>query len=741
VRAHVRVGHDLIRRVPALADVAEVAHSRLGVEDTARAITERLVPALVDFCLIDLIDADGNVQRLAGALDGDQQLVAAFLARPPSGAGAPASAASTVVPRTTQHIAVVDDDVRRRLSHDDEDFRLLQRLAIRSAVNVPLVARERQIGVLTLASRSAQRPIDERFAAYAETLAGRVALTIDNVRLAEELADTERQMQSILATADAGVMVRDTAGRLVFANQAAADLLKLPDAAAVRAAGSAELMALFDVYTEEGDPVALADLPGTRVLRGEPAPPPLLVRNVVRATGEERWLLNKATAITDDSGRPRMAVNLVEDVTEIKRAELAQRLLATAARQVDEAGDLTARLQTIADALVPAFADWASVDLLSPGRRIDTVAVAHRDPKMAQRGWHLRRGWPASIDSEGGIAEVIRTGRSQVLHGIDEELLSAAAVDDEHRAALQAIGLKSTMIVPLVAGGEVLGALSFVSSTSRRFDDRDLRLAEDLGRQVGVTISAARLNEAQAEIAHTLQLGLRPERLPEIEGWRAATVYRPAGELNEAGGDFFDALRCGNRWAIVIGDVVGKGAEAAAITALVRHTLAATLTAGHDVPMALSVLNERLRERSDRLPLLCTLATVVLSSESDEVTVYCAGHPLPLLDHDGELTAIGRPSPILGSDDVVHLDAVTATIAPGDRLLLYTDGVLDALGPRERYGEHRLRETLLAHRGAGDDPPEAVLHSVEMFLAGAQTDDIAIVGLTRMPVAAAASPS
>jgi PAS domain S-box-containing protein len=722
------------RRMRVLADVATAAHGDLDVPRLAQAIADLLVPRLVDVCVIDIAAGDGQIRRLAGALNGPPELLAAFLRRPPSPASARGSSASAVLPATTQHLPVIDDDVRRALAHDEEDFRLLQRLDVDSAVIVPLRARERAIGALILATRSPRARIVHGDVEYAETLAGRVALALDNAALSAELASTERQLQTILATIDAGIMVRHSDGRLIYANQAAADLLKLPDAEAIKTLPSRALMDLFDVYTEEGDAVSLRDLPGTRVLAGERNPTPMIVRNVVKATGEERWLLNKASAVADDDGRVVMAVNLVEDVTETKRAEIAQRLLAETARQAAQATDLAATLQAIAEAAVPA--DWAGVDLVDAVGHITTVAVAHRDADKVRLGWRLRTIWPVRLSDEGGIGAVIRNGQPELLHEITDDMLVAGALDGEHLEVLRAIGLNSAMIVPVPAGGRILGALSFVSSTSRRFDERDLQLAGDLGRQAAVFITNAQLAAEQAHIAHTLQAGLIPDALPPLEGWRASTVYRAAGRANEAGGDFYDVVTFDRGWTALIGDVVGKGPEAAALTALARHTVAAIIQSTGDDAQALGVLNRRLRQNNADFRNLCTIALVTVTG-GDHATIYAAGHPLPILIRDGIARPVGQTSPMLGVVDDLQLRSTEVDLAPGDQLLLYTDGVLDAIGDHDRFGESRLLDAVQALAGGeGLDLAADLIAVLDGFCVGEQSDDIAIVSLTAAAVGA-----
>jgi GAF domain-containing protein len=545
----------------------------------------------------------------------------------------------------------------------------------------------------------------------------------------QRLAGADRELQAIVGAVEVAIMVRDGTGVLIYSNQAAADLLRLPDPEAVMAATSQELMDRFEVYTEDGAPIALDDLPGTRVLRGEPNPAPLLVRNIVKATGEERWLLNSAKAIGPDVGRPVMAVNLIEDLTETKRAELAQRLLAQAARRGTEPGEVAVMLQAIAEAAVPGFADWAGVDLLEDGRAVRTVAIAHPDPEMVRLGWRLRTEWPVDLETPGGIAAVVRTGRPQLVEEISDEMLEQTALDQAHLDVLRAIGLKSTMIVPLVAGTEVLGALSYVSSTARRFTRRDLDLACDLGRQLGVSVKNAQLNEERARIAQTLQASLLPEAIPKIPGWRISGVYRAAGAQNIVGGDFYDFVAFDGGWAVIIGDVVGKGAPAAALTALVRHTTAAMIESTGDPAAAMDLANRRLCERAADSLDPCTAAVVAITS--DTAVICSAGHPLPLLRRSGDVIPLGRTSPMLGVDARSKYTTTCEKILPGDRLVLYTDGVTDAPGHSDRFGEERLIEAIRTLDLEGIEIADAILAAVDRFLATTQPDDIAVISMVR----------
>jgi serine phosphatase RsbU (regulator of sigma subunit) len=320
---------------------------------------------------------------------------------------------------------------------------------------------------------------------------------------------------------------------------------------------------------------------------------------------------------------------------------------------------------------------------------------------------------------------------------ITDEMLVLGAQDEEHLRVLRAVGLESTMITPIRAGDRILGALSFVSSTSRRFDARDVELACDIGRQLGVIIRNEQLHAEQAHIARTLQAGLIPQSLPEVPGWEVSSAYRAAGLGNEVGGDFYDLVRYEGGAAAIVGDVLGKGAEAAALTALARHTVAAIVESTGDIPHALRVLNRRLRERDDDFRSLCTVAVVALSSDLS-VTVYSAGHPQPVLFGPDGVREVGTTSPMLGFVDDFEIAATVVDVGPGDRLVVYTDGVLDAVGRDGRFGEHGLAEAL---RALGDGQPAAqtILAAIDRFVEGDQSDDIAILGLTRVAVAAPAT--
>ncbi len=282
-----------------------------------------------------------------------------------------------------------------------------------------------------------------------------------------------RLLTAALGQLAEAVTVHDTAGRLLYVNDAAVRLMGFGSAAELLAAPPGALMARSRVFHPDGRRVDPADLPGRRVLEGEDAAP-LLVRWITPEERELRWSLIKARALRDEHGDPVAAVNVIEDVTEVKEAELSQQLLADAARVLASSMDHRRTLEHVAELAVPQLADWCGVDVVDERGRIEQVAIAHADPERVRWGRELRQRYPVDPAHGSGIARVIRTGEVELVQDITDDLLAAAAQDAGHLELLREIGFQSVLIVPLRAGGAVTGALSLVlTGEARRFTAND----------------------------------------------------------------------------------------------------------------------------------------------------------------------------------------------------------------------------------------------------------------------------
>ena len=686
-------------RFELLAAAGEVADGTLLVESTVARLLGLVVPAFADIATLDSISSDGELRRIGSRVDAPrrrEELEAALLRRRPL-PDAPVGLPRAIVSSVSQLLPSVTDDQLRMIASSDQDFELLRALELRSALFIPLRARGRTVGALALGVGTSGRSYGEDDLRYAEILSGHLALALDNATLSQTVTGLERRLEATLTNLGEAVLVRDRDGRIVFANPAAARLLSVGSVREVTDASRGELMALFDVFDEAGRSLQLADLPSARAAHGE-VPEPLLVRNVIRSTGEERWLLNKATPVFDADGSLSLIVSVIEDLTEVKRAELAQRLLAEAGQELSSSLDYEHTLQQVAQLTVPGLADRCAVAMRGDNGALAQVALAPADVGNETLAREL----------EAGAADVMRSGlpwvRAQVI------------------------------VVPLaIADQPPIGALALAMAESgRTFGEGDLALAAELGRRAAVAVENARLYAERSQIAATLQRSLLPPDLPEIPGFRLASLYRAAGEQNEVGGDFYDAFEVPGGWMIVVGDVAGRGAEAAALTSLSRYTFHTAGKLLGDPIATLGQLNAALRERPglSLVSVCCVLLRVADGYAHADLVL--AGHPPAYHLRHGAPRPVGVFAPFLGAYEHGGWEATTIRLEPRDQLILYTDGVIDTVGRAERFGEERLAETLRPAGGAADAVRRIEAALVE-FAEGSQVDDTAVIALERWP--------
>jgi serine phosphatase RsbU (regulator of sigma subunit) len=270
-----------------------------------------------------------------------------------------------------------------------------------------------------------------------------------------------------------------------------------------------------------------------------------------------------------------------------------------------------------------------------------------------------------------------------------------------------------------------------MAESGRAFEDRDLSLIEELARRAAVAVENSRLYTERSRIATTLQQSLLPEELPQIEGFQLASLYRAAGEQNDVGGDFYDAFAIPSGWVIVVGDVTGRGPEAAALTSLARYTMRTAARLLDDPLAALGQLNIELRERSQ--PSLVTIACARLYEAADamQADVVLAGHPPPYHVQRGVARQIGNFASPLGAYEAGGWRAETIRLDPEDQLILYTDGVIDTVGRGERFGEQRLGDVLAGAEGAAD-AVRRIDRALKEFAHGPQSDDTAVLALERV---------
>jgi PAS domain S-box-containing protein len=547
---------------------------------------------------------------------------------------------------------------------------------------------------------------------------------------------TEQRLAVIVDALGEAVTIRAPDDRLIHANRAALDRMGLASVEELRRADPRKLMEGWETVAEDGSAVSMDDLPSVRALRGE-EPQPLTMRSVNRETGEEQWVVLKATAVRDDADEIEAAVTIIEDVTAAKRSSLRMEFLARASQVLASSLDYQQTLRNVAGLAVPQIADWCGVDLFDEEGVREQVAVAHVDPSKLRMAERLRAFDPDELDPEQGLGLVSRTGEAVLYRDIPDELLVQAAVNDEHLGLLRSVGMRSVLIVPMVGRTRTVGALTLVSAESgRTFDMGDVEFAGQIAERAALAVENARLYTERSEIARTLQSSLLPEALPALPGWEIAALYRPVGRESEVGGDFYDFWEVAGDWLMMVGDVTGKGVGAATVTSLVRHTA----WAASDFDRHPAAVLERIDAALKRRPSLSVCTALCVRLAGDRGTLASGGHPLPLMIGEHGVREVGHHGTLLGAFLSVEWPEATFQMQPGETLVAFTDGVTDTVGPNdERFGLGRLKEILAQVQ---NESPMAIrerlVAALEDFQVGAQADDTAIVIMRFTGVAAAA---
>ena len=560
-------------------------------------------------------------------------------------------------------------------------------------------------------------------------VASRNARRRRRARLSAERTPTREQLHAMLANLSEAVTVTDRDRRMRYANEAAAELLGCATPHELMQLPLGAIAAQWDSTHEDGRPVVAEDVPSWKIVNGQPAEP-LLTRIVHRESGEQRWRLVKAAPLRGPSGE-LMAVSVIEDVTEAKETELRQRFLAQAGVTLASSLDYEETLQRVAQLAVPGLADWCAVDVVDSGERLQQVAIAHVDPAKIAFAREFRSSYPPDPNDDSGIYAVLRGGRPELYPEIPDELLERSITDTEQLASIRALGMRSVMLIPMVVAGRTIGVLTMVTAESARtFDEDDLVFASDLARRAATAVENARLYTERAQAALTLQESLLPVRLPTVPGWELASSYAAGDSTAEVGGDFFDVVELDEGFLAVVGDVTGKGVQAAALTALARHTLATAARFDPSPAAVVALLNDVLVHRADISLLTVACAHVVPTASGARMRLTSAGHPLPVLSRVGRApTTVGPPGLLLGMTGGARWEESEVELALGDTLLFYTDGVTDTPSGAERFGERRLLAALPRAPADPHDVIAGVQRALREFQVGDVVDDRAMLAL------------
>jgi serine phosphatase RsbU (regulator of sigma subunit) len=410
-------------------------------------------------------------------------------------------------------------------------------------------------------------------------------------------------------------------------------------------------------------------------------------------------------------------------------------MLADASALLERSRRLRDTIQAVAELIVARIADMCTIDVRGLDGELRRLGAESRAQDGRQMLLLLAAQSGLGRSAAHPVAEIMAAGQARF---VDEPADAFAARFGEGAGSPQrmreALG-RSAAVLPLVARGRSVGALSVGwQEPGRRPGREEWTLIEALGQRIALAVDGALQFEERAHVARTLQASLLPPSLPSIAGAEAAAHYAAAGEGMEVGGDFYDLFDVGSgRWALVVGDVCGKGAEAAAVTALARYTLRA-VGEGASAPEALlETLNATLR-RQYRDPRFLTAVVGLLEPGADggpaRLSVACAGHPPPIVLRargGGEiLSCRGR---LVGVTDRIDASVAHATLEAGDTVVLYTDGITEARRPAPITPEEMLR-ALLPHAGRGAGAiAETLAQLADSAAAGPLRDDVAILAV------------
>jgi PAS domain S-box-containing protein len=425
-----------------------------------------------------------------------------------------------------------------------------------------------------------------------------------------------------------------------------------------------------------------------------------------------------AVVVFRDAGGKRQAERVLG-------GERGGRAVAQGLLRAIEALSAAVTLEAVAAAVLgeclSAFgAQAASLILTDERGHVSFVRTTALEPRMGQE---LER--MLGLGATNALADLLRAGRPLWVEP------QAAPRQPRPPAGQRLPALEAAAaVLPLRVGRTIGGlALRFPGTEGVAEDDQPLIVA--LAEQCALALDRARLYERERHIAQTLQQVLLPERLPDVPGLELAGRYKAAGEGYDVGGDFYDVFEtAAGQWYAVIGDVCGKGPEAAALTALARYTIRADAEYADRPRAVLARLNRAiLRQGRDGRFLTAAMLSFQRAAGGASFTLTTAGHPPPLrVRLDGTVDPHASDGAILGVFADPGLGEVSGRLEPGETLVLYTDGVTEAGGGQGQFGEERLHGLLRDSAGLEAQAlAERILRAVAEFQEGPARDDVTLL--------------
>jgi hypothetical protein len=423
-----------------------------------------------------------------------------------------------------------------------------------------------------------------------------------------------------------------------------------------------------------------------------------------------------------------VAVHLALERMRADRRRLELLIAATA--KLDTSLEPQQTLRRIAAMALPELAELCVIDLVDEDGTITTTVAAGVDPEVAERVEQMPPDERPQRLAGLPVARALRERTSHVVADVDGSTAAASGEAITTASVLPGSETpsRSATVVPMVARGRLLGVMSFVHAGAPQRGQ--LRVLEDLTGRAALAFDNARLYAERASVAQTLRRSLMPAALPTVPGLDLECFFRPMGAGNEVGGDFYDVFADRDGCWLVVGDVCGKGAEAAVMTAFLRHTTLAYAREGEPPAKVLERVNQAMlmQDFGGRFAT-AILARLEFASEGVTVTVAAGGHPPALVSRRGGGTEeLGTGGTLLGIFADAKIGEDSAVLRVGDSLALYTDGLAEAHAPARMLSTEEMIAALAESAPESAQDTIAALLGLVDLTQGAR-DDIAILAV------------
>lgn len=642
---------------------------------------------------------------------------------------------------------------------------------VKSVLATPIMRKGKAIGVISIFNLSPGKYFTEYHARMLEMVTAQAAIAIDNAKLfekiersTEELEEGNKRLRTLLDVnldIAAGLRLNELMQKIAIN---AVDLTSA-DVSAVGLVDKEKEVVTYPFIYNLPEIISKIDVPfesgmtGVVISQKRPlivddyqvfpqkirifaqaglrstAMIPLLSRDKIMGI---LWVssINKEKKFSDSDvaileGLARQASIALENVRLYESARTSAEELAHRAKELSVLNNLsnvlarTLELKTMLNAAVDSVmelfeADGAAIYLLDEKRQILNLAVIRGvTEEFIKKSMEIQPG----SRLPGVITE---TGKPMIIENLADH--PGLEIDVVNKAFVSMVG------APILAKGKVIGAFSLGSHKFGKFSQRDATLLESIGNELGVATENSRLYEAQRSISESLQRSMLPAYIPSIPHMEIGVKYSSATEEAIVGGDFYDIFDVDGKYAMVIGDVSGKGIEAASTTSMIKYVLRSYFYQIPSPAFALTQANKFVIREEEQAPFI-TVFCAVYDPETSTLTFSNAGHPFPCrLDQITKTcTILTTGNPAIGIIENYTYDEDTIVMNPGNFLVAYTDGVIEARSDGEFFGDERLVATLLEHINESPQKiADSIINATLEFSHGRLADDIALLVVRRV---------